>query len=132
MNYAVYTSNYRNPLFFSPFFTTTSIYYTIFLWSFPRFVFVKHTIEGITVQREHKTTNKYKKLCPECKGNLFEHNNSKQEITCRKCGLVLYAPACSGFVFPGYYLFPRHHKRKIIVDSPLFATNLVINVLIHF
>jgi len=53
------------------------------------------------------------KLCPECKGNLFEHDVRHGEIVCRKCGLVLVAPAVAGLEFPYFLVIPLNKKFTI-------------------
>ena len=44
-------------------------------------------------------------ICPNCHNNLQDQENThydyfKLEITCRKCGLLLYAPPCPGVILP--------------------------------
>lgn len=40
------------------------------------------------------------KVCPECNSHLFKHDESKREMTCKLCGLVIHAPYNADFITP--------------------------------
>jgi len=43
-------------------------------------------------------------VCPECKGNQFQHDSIHDETYCTGCGLVLLSPPVCGVVFPGFLI----------------------------
>ena len=51
------------------------------------------------------------KVCPECLCNRFHVDFYKQEITCKRCGLVLEAPPEYGIIHKGFK-FVSHRKKQ--------------------
>jgi len=45
----------------------------------------------------------YKYICPECRADKknFNYDIYLDELSCRKCGLVIDAPYVAGLIFPG-------------------------------
>ena len=68
-----------------------------------------------------------KKLCPECKGNIHEYDDTRDETSCRQCGLVLTGPAVHGIVYPSFIVFPRRGEWRVSVFSQFLKIKLVVS-----
>ena len=70
------------------------------------------------------------KACPECKGNIFHEDHIHSEVSCASCGLVLVAPPCYGFVFPGFQVLPRSRSCCMHVKTPMGFCSLYVKYMI--